>query len=45
MELPDIKCLLMINTGHEYDNCYKAPKTLDILFTGKCLTSDRNRRL
>lgn len=23
----------MINTGYKYDNCYKAPNTLDILFT------------
>ena len=45
MELPDIKCLLMINTGYEYDNCYKAPKTLDILCTEKYLTSDRYRHL
>jgi hypothetical protein len=42
-DLPDIKCLLMINTGYEYDNYYKESKTLDILFTGKCFTSDRNR--
>ena len=45
MELPDIKCFLMTNTGYEYDNYYTAPKTLGILFNGKCLTSDRNRNL
>jgi len=45
MELPYIKCLLVINTGYEYDSYYKAPKTLDILFTGKCVTSDTNRHI